>query len=78
MDEDNFAQAKSIVDLPITDLIHAPCPDMVAYENYDPQKTRRAQFLIQKLREKHGLKKPEKKPAKPLNYRCTEQGCIER
>lgn len=78
MSEDHYAQAKSIVDLPITDPIHAPCPDMVAFEEYDPQKTIRAQYLIQKLREKHGIKKPKKKIAIPLNYRCTEQGCIER
>lgn len=52
-----FKEGKSIADLPITDPIHKPCPNMAGLEDYDPKKTERALFLIAKLREKHGIKK---------------------
>lgn len=52
-----FNQGKSIVDLPITNPIHAPCPDMAGMVDVDPNKCKRGLFLIDKLREKHGLKK---------------------
>lgn len=52
-----YTPAKSIVDLPISDPIHAPCPDMAGMVNPDPKKRQRALFLLQKLREKHGLGK---------------------
>lgn len=56
MDVD-YTPAISIVDLPISDPIHAPCPDMAGMVNPDPEKRKRALFLLDKLREKHGLKK---------------------
>jgi len=72
-----FNTGESIADLPITDPIHAPCPDMAALRNFDPRKTNRACFLISKLREKHGIKKRTQHETRSLNYTCTEQGCIE-
>lgn len=56
MDVD-YTPAISIVDLPISDPIHAPCPDMAGMVNPDPEKRKRALFLLDKLREKHGLKR---------------------
>lgn len=77
MSDVNYKEAVSIADLPITDPIHKPCPDMAGLENYDPEKTERACFLISKLREKHGIRKRVKPKPNALTYTCTEQGCIE-
>ena len=77
MGDVTYIVGKSIADLPINDPIHKPCPDMAGLVNYDPEKTQRACFLISKLREKHGIKKRVKPSAKPLNYRCTHEGCVE-
>ncbi|WP_017191174.1 hypothetical protein [Vibrio harveyi] len=77
MSDVTYVVGKSIADLPISDPIHKPCPDMAGLENYDPEKTQRACFLISKLREKHGIKKRVKPELKPLTYTCTKQGCIE-
>jgi hypothetical protein len=71
-------QGKSIADLPITDPIHAPCPDMVGAANTDPKKKQRSIFLLEKLREKHGIKKRVKPEPNPLNYVCTESECLEK
>ncbi len=76
MDVD-FVPAKSIADLPITSPIHKPCPDMAGLVNYDPSKTKRACFLISKLREKHGIRKRVEPVRKPLKYVCTAEGCYE-
>ena len=56
MDVD-FNPGKSIAELPVSDPIHAPCPDMVGMVNPDPMKRKRSLFLLDKLREKHGLKR---------------------
>lgn len=77
MSDATYKEAVSIADLTITDPIHKPCPDMAGLEDYDPEKTKRARFLISKLREKHGIRKRVKPTPKPLTYTCTEQGCIE-
>lgn len=77
MSDITYKEAVSIADLPITSPIHKPCPDMAGLENYDPEKTERACFLISKLREKHGIRKRVKPKPKPLTYTCTKQGCIE-
>ncbi len=53
----NFNQGKSIADLPISDPIHAPCPDMAGMVEPDPKKRERGIYLLDKLREKHGLKR---------------------
>ncbi|MFA0185773.1 hypothetical protein AB4456_12755 [Vibrio splendidus] len=77
MSDVNYKEAVSIAELPITDPIHKPCPDMEVLKDFDPEKTERARFLISKLRQKHGIKKRVKPTPKPLNYTCTERGCIE-
>ncbi|MFZ3511211.1 hypothetical protein [Vibrio harveyi] len=77
MGDVTYIVGKSIADLPINDPIHKPCPDMAGLVNYDPEKTQRACFLISNLREKHGIKKRVKPEPKPLNYTCTNRGCIE-
>ncbi len=80
MNEDiDFRPAVSIYDDGIiaTSPSHLPCPDMPALESYDPSKTQRAQFLLSKLREKHGIKKRTKPTQRPMTYLCTSQGCIE-
>jgi hypothetical protein len=77
MEDVDYTESVSSVDLPICDPIHKPCPDMEGLKDFDPEKTERARFLISKLREKHGIKKRVKPTPKPLNYTCTERGCIE-
>lgn len=74
-----FNPGKSIADLPITDPIHAPCPDMAGMVNPSPAVRKRSLFLLDKLREKHGLKKPAKHHARPMNYVCDPKTgrCIE-
>lgn len=72
----SYKPGKSIVDLPVSDPIHAPCPDMAGMQNPDPKCRERACFLISKLREKHGIQK-RVKPSKPLNYVCTGKSCKE-
>ncbi|WP_217515412.1 hypothetical protein [Vibrio metschnikovii] len=46
----------------ILDPIHLPCPDMQGCVNPDPQKTQKSLSMVQKLREKYGLKssKPQR------------------
>lgn len=46
----------------ILDPIHLPCPDMAGCVNLDPQKTQNSLRIVQKLREKYGLKssKPQR------------------
>lgn len=73
----DYCPAKSIADLPITSILHMPCPDMTGMENPDPQKLERSRFLLEELREKHGIKKRVKNQAKPLNYVCTKDRCLE-
>ncbi|MEH0690133.1 hypothetical protein H4F17_13840 [Vibrio cholerae] len=41
----------------VSDPIHLPCPDMAGMIDPDPEKLERSRFLLQKLREKHGLNK---------------------
>jgi len=53
----NFNEGKSIAELPISNPIHAPCPDMAGMVDFDPEKCKRGLFLLGKLREKHGLKR---------------------
>ncbi|CAK2037570.1 hypothetical protein [Vibrio crassostreae] len=77
MEDVDYTESVSSVDLPIYDPIHKPCPDMEGLKDFNPEKTERARFLISKLREKHGIKKRVKSTPKPLNYTCTERGCIE-
>ncbi|MCG9628581.1 hypothetical protein L1D34_27605 [Vibrio mediterranei] len=77
MGDITYKEAASSADLPITNPIHKPCPDMAAFEHFDSKKTDKARFLISKLREKHGIKKRVKPQPKPLTYTCTERGCIE-
>lgn len=60
-----------------TSLCHKPCQDMAGTVNPDPSKTERARYLLSKLREKHGIRKRERRFLKPMNYSCTTQGCIE-
>ncbi|CAH6869128.1 conserved hypothetical protein [Vibrio crassostreae] len=59
----------------VSDPIHLPCPDMAGMENPDPKKLQRSQVFLQKLREKHGIKKPVKRKPRPMNYQCTESAC---
>lgn len=61
----------------VSDPIHLPCPDMAGMVNPDPEKLKRSRFLLQKLREKHGIKKSVKSKSNPMNFICTENGCIE-
>ncbi|MCG9728089.1 MULTISPECIES: hypothetical protein [Vibrio oreintalis group] len=61
----------------VSDPIHLPCPDMAGMANPDPKKLERSCFLLQKLREKHGIKKRAKPQSKPMTYTCTKAGCIE-
>ncbi|MGF1748221.1 hypothetical protein L4D74_05795 [Vibrio cionasavignyae] len=71
-----LAEAKNMAN-PIYDPIHLPCPDMAGCANPDPDKTQRSRFLVQKLREKHGIRKRVQHRCKPLTYRCTPTRCIE-
>ncbi len=57
MSDVDYTPAKSIADLPITNPAHLPCPDMAGMEKPNPEKLKRSRFLLQKLREKHGLNK---------------------
>ncbi len=59
----------------VSDPIHLPCPDMAGMENPDPEKLERSRYLLQKLREKHGIKKSVKRKPRPMNYQCTESEC---
>ena len=77
MSDVTFIPAKSTADLPITSPIHKPCPDMAGMENPDPKKRERARFLVSKLREKHGIKKRVKCNSQPMNYVCSEKGCVD-
>ncbi|WCE30115.1 hypothetical protein [Vibrio sp. SCSIO 43137] len=53
----DFNPGKSIEELPITSPCHAPCPDMEGMKNFDVSQNQRRLFLLDKLREKHGLKR---------------------
>lgn len=53
----DYNQGKSITELPITNPIHKPCPDMAGMVDPDPKKRERGLYLLDKLREKHGLKR---------------------
>ena len=61
----------------VSDPIHLPCPDMAGMKNPDPKKLARSKFLLQKLREKHGIKKRVKPQPNPMTFTCTENGCVE-
>ncbi|WP_414931834.1 hypothetical protein [Vibrio europaeus] len=61
----------------VSDSIHLPCPDMAGMADPDPKKLERSRFLLQKLREKHGIKKRAKPQSNPMTYTCTEVGCVE-
>lgn len=85
MSEDiNYCESSSIYTengkyaMPATSPSHMPCPDMQGLANYDPEKTKRARFLLSKLREKHGLIKHEQPEKKTLShqYKCNEDGCF--
>jgi len=54
----------------VSDPIHLPCPDMAGMVNPDPEKLKRSRFLLQKLREKHGLNKG--KPMRRLSVKALE------
>ncbi|EGR4675184.1 hypothetical protein C4G56_RS22435 [Vibrio parahaemolyticus] len=54
----------------VSDPIHLPCPDMAGMVNPDPEKLKRSRFLLQKLREKHGLDK--RKPKQGLSVNALE------
>ncbi|ARC91247.1 hypothetical protein B6A42_02510 [Vibrio coralliilyticus] len=56
----------------VSDPIHLPCPDMAGMVDPNPEKLKRSRFLLQKLREKHGLNKP--KPKRQLNVNALEWG----
>jgi len=77
----NYTPAKSIYDganyIKPSSPIHKPCPSMEGMTNPDPKKLERSCFLLQKLRDKHGIKKRVKPQSKPMTYTCTEAGCVE-
>jgi len=77
MSDVNYNPGESSVDLPITDPIHAPCPDMAGMENPVPEKRENSLFRLDVLRQKHGIQKHTKPEPKPLNYTCTCQRCME-
>lgn len=79
MSDVTYKEPVSASELPITDPIHAPCPDMAGMTEFDANKLNNARFLISKLRQQHGINKPvnHKRMTRPLNYTCTERGCIE-
>lgn len=54
----------------VSDPIHLPCPDMAGMVDPDPEKLKRSRFLLQKLREKHGLNK--RKPNRQLSVNALE------
>ncbi|WP_375752720.1 hypothetical protein [Vibrio sp. HN007] len=70
MDVD-FTPAKSIADLPISDPIHAPCPDMEGCENFNPELTERALNEWSSIRKEFGLKR-RAKPVKRNSERLFE------
>ncbi|USD60774.1 hypothetical protein J4N45_01825 [Vibrio sp. SCSIO 43140] len=59
----------------VTNPIHMPCPDMAGMANPDPEKRQRSIYLLQKLREKHGIGVRKKRKSKPLSYVCTSVQC---
>lgn len=79
MSEDiDYCPGRSIAELPITSILHRPCPDLAGLVNYDPKKTQRALFLLNKLRDKYGFRtRKPKTVSQPMNYVCTHLGCIE-
>ncbi|MEZ9892628.1 hypothetical protein AB4356_09625 [Vibrio lentus] len=59
----------------VSDPIHLPCPDMLGMIDPKPELRERSIYLLEKLRDKHGLSKRSKRKARGLNYICTEAGC---
>ncbi|MGF1747733.1 hypothetical protein [Vibrio cionasavignyae] len=51
MDVD-YTPSKSIIDLPISDPIHAPCPDMAGCANPDPELTKKSLDMVAQLKAK--------------------------
>lgn len=72
-----FNTGESIANLPITDPIHAPCSDMEGMHNPVPERRAHSLFHLDIMRESLGIAKPKKSEPSPLNYTCTERGCIE-
>lgn len=72
-----FNVGDSIANLPITDPIHKPCPDMEGMNNPTPERRENSLFHLNIVREKLGFKEPQKDEPSPLHYTCTKRGCIE-
>jgi len=70
----NYTPSKSIYDganyIKPSSPIHKPCPDMAGMANQDPEKLKRSRYLLQKLREKHGLNKSDS--GRELNVNALE------
>lgn len=73
----DYNTGKSIAELPITDPIHAPCPDMEGTADPQPEKRENSLFRLDVIRERFGISKPKKPEPKPLNYICTNQRCLD-
>ncbi|XNJ86627.1 hypothetical protein AB6C47_002935 [Vibrio cyclitrophicus] len=59
----------------VSDPIHLPCPDMLGMVDPKPELRERSIYLLDKLREKHGLSKRPKRKSRPMNYVCTNNAC---
>ncbi|SEG21769.1 hypothetical protein [Vibrio hangzhouensis] len=55
-----YTPSQSIVDLPITDPIHAPCPDMAGCGEFDATKTQRSLQRVAELRKQVAAALPKK------------------
>ncbi|MFA0443044.1 hypothetical protein BCU70_11745 [Vibrio sp. 10N.286.49.C2] len=60
----------------VTNPIHKPCPDMAGMVNPDPKKRERSIYLLDKLRDKHGIGRSKPKKVRPLQYVCTASECL--
>ncbi|WP_394252971.1 hypothetical protein [Vibrio profundi] len=59
-----------------SDSIQLPSPDMLSMVAPKLELSERSIYLLEKLREEHGLAKPSKRRARLMNYVCTNNACM--
>jgi hypothetical protein len=70
-----YTPSISVVELPVTNPIHKPCPDMAGCCDLDPQKTKRSLTRVSDLRKQLAEKLPKKpKTVIPERFRQASFG----
>lgn len=70
-----YTPSISIAELPVTNPIHKPCPDMAGCSNLDPHKTERSLARVSDLRQQLADKLPKKpKTVIPERFRQASFG----